>query len=358
MVREYIQSLENEKNVFALIDELNDFPDIDVIAALGHIGDERAVEPLIEVLNNTDDDDTHEYIIKALGYIKGEKVVKPLIKALDSTNSYNRTVAAQAFIWISDERAVAPLIKTLKDTDWNVRYEATRALGSIGNQSSVEPLKEAALNDSNQNVRISARRALKSMNVEISNVTRVENEGNAEGSNDSFKTDENVHVSVKSIGEKRFIGEGVTFYYPENWQEIVPGQLFRADIGVELFVSKREVISQDDYDFYVDGLVKKKKYWDLEDYVESEKEPYNINGEKTIISGEYINIAGVRGYRQDTIEQNILNNTIERVHIFFVKNRLKYELDFQTKFISSSQSNIHVIEDDIKKIVNSCKISI
>ena len=55
----------------------------------------------------------------------------------------NRTV----FRGIGDERALEPLIQALKDEKWNVRVEAASALGKIGDERAVEPLIQVLQNE-------------------------------------------------------------------------------------------------------------------------------------------------------------------------------------------------------------------
>jgi len=61
---------------------------------------------------------------------------------------------------IGDERAVEPLIEALKDDKWYVRRCSVRALGIIGDERAVEPLIEA-LKDDDESVRESVSIALK-----------------------------------------------------------------------------------------------------------------------------------------------------------------------------------------------------
>ena len=78
----------------------------------------------------------------------------------ENSHSSERQAAAKALAKIGDQRAVEPLILVINDTDENVRYVAAEALGKIGNPRAVEPLI-AALNDSDKNVRYIAEIALK-----------------------------------------------------------------------------------------------------------------------------------------------------------------------------------------------------
>lgn len=66
---------------------------------------------------------------------------------------------ADALGRIGDERAVEPLINRISDRSKYVRAGAARALGKIGDSRAVEPLQQL-LNDNTNEVRDAAARAL------------------------------------------------------------------------------------------------------------------------------------------------------------------------------------------------------
>jgi len=135
---------------------------IDAIMALLNIGDERVVEPLIEVLK----DEEYRYknnhsewepqmclmIIEALGEIGDLRAVQPLIKMLKFARTrpeleegqQTRWHAAMALGEIGDSRAVGPLVEVLEDEgeDEEVLVYASEALEMIGEERAVEPLSE------------------------------------------------------------------------------------------------------------------------------------------------------------------------------------------------------------------------
>ena len=141
----------------------------DAVAALGEIGDARAVEPLIKVLSRS-------LPVKRSGMpirIKpagGKKVVgrdvvvvpdvehEPLIHTHGDEDKNVCLAAADVLIGIG-EPAVEPLIKALGDEDKNVRQAVAYMLGRIGDEGAVEPL-EKATDDEDMNVRLAAVRAL------------------------------------------------------------------------------------------------------------------------------------------------------------------------------------------------------
>ncbi len=80
---------------------------------------------------------------QALGIIGDERAVKPLIKALRDDNEYKRgnlyfknlsNYAADALGEIGDTRAMEPLIKLLEDEDDDVRNAAEEALEKLGHE--------------------------------------------------------------------------------------------------------------------------------------------------------------------------------------------------------------------------------
>jgi HEAT repeat protein len=107
--------------------------------ALGKIGDKKAIEVLLEALND------HycfvcEASAKALGRIADERSIDALIEALKyplpNQEKYSqwqrvRANAAEALGKIGDHRALNGLIEALKDEDDNVRFQASNSLHKI-----------------------------------------------------------------------------------------------------------------------------------------------------------------------------------------------------------------------------------
>ncbi|MBM3334025.1 HEAT repeat domain-containing protein, partial [Candidatus Sumerlaeota bacterium] len=85
---------------------------------------------------------------EALGSIGSEKAISPLINALTTDKESDvRGRAAEALGSIGSEKAISPLINALTtDKESYVRWRAAYALGSIGSEKAIEPLK-AALRD-------------------------------------------------------------------------------------------------------------------------------------------------------------------------------------------------------------------
>jgi HEAT repeat protein len=96
--------------------------------ALGQIGGTHAIEALVEAIR---DSWVREAAVVALVKI-GAPAVEALSLSLNDNLSLVRINAAKALGQIKDERAIDPLITLLKDTDLGVRIEAAQALEKLG----------------------------------------------------------------------------------------------------------------------------------------------------------------------------------------------------------------------------------
>ena len=148
------------------------------IEKLGRLGDARAIEPLIDILVDSDKENraAAAKALRALGepqwskWVKGDsddfarlgkskapRAVEPLIKALN--DGAWPVSAAEALGKSGDTRAVKPLIRALRERDEDVRQEAAKALGKLCDTRAVEPLI-GALNDRDKDVCQEAAKAL------------------------------------------------------------------------------------------------------------------------------------------------------------------------------------------------------
>ncbi len=186
-----VKKLRESRNVQGLIFALqHKDPTVqyDAAEALGDIGDERAVEPLLTALKNDetggvrwkaaealskmgtpavaglinalqhDDDDVRWKAAIALGEIGDPQAISPLINLLCDDDRYVRSRSAYALSMIG-EPAVDPLIHALREGDGNLRWGAAIALGKIQNPRAIEPLIRA-LADKYENVRAESAAAL------------------------------------------------------------------------------------------------------------------------------------------------------------------------------------------------------
>ena len=156
--------MDANKDIEALIKTLKHSKDSETRAkaaeALEKIGDNRAVEPLIQALQDRD-----SYVrlrtVLALGALKEGKAVEPIIQVLKGDEEVNvRAGAAWVLGRIGDSSVTVPLINALRDESSQVRLYAAMALGLVGDYRAVTPLRKA-MRDKNNNVREAAYEAVK-----------------------------------------------------------------------------------------------------------------------------------------------------------------------------------------------------
>lgn len=127
--------------------------------ALGIIGNDMALNSLINALFYDTDPDVRSRSAWALGQIKDPIAVFPLIKSLEDQEGSVRSQIAISLGNIGDDLATEPLIWTLQDRDWQVKKCAANALGKIEDPRAVTPLIKT-LNDEDTDVRRKAKMAL------------------------------------------------------------------------------------------------------------------------------------------------------------------------------------------------------
>jgi HEAT repeat protein len=114
-----------------------------VVKALGKICDRRAVDPLVNCFKKEKGSLCRSYALDSLAEIGGVEVVDPLIQALNDKDDDVRFHAASGLGLLRDPRVVGPLIQALKDNSPRVRWRAALSLGEIGDIRAVEPLNLA-----------------------------------------------------------------------------------------------------------------------------------------------------------------------------------------------------------------------
>lgn len=108
------------------------------IQALGEIGDPRAVGPLSNLLKSGDTNLTDlRQAIEALGEIGDVEAVGPLIRVLVGDDrkgdpDFFLSMAAEALGKIGDKRAIEPLVPLLKNESYTARKSAANALEKLG----------------------------------------------------------------------------------------------------------------------------------------------------------------------------------------------------------------------------------
>jgi tRNA (cytidine/uridine-2'-O-)-methyltransferase len=127
--------------------------------ALGIIGDERAVIPLIEALkfNNMR---VNVRVAEALGNIGDRRAFLPLMELLKGEELELDIKVVEASGKIGDERAVEVLCRKLKDDEPELRLSAVKALACLAHTASVEPLMDIIKNDKNLEIKRLAVKAL------------------------------------------------------------------------------------------------------------------------------------------------------------------------------------------------------
>ena len=114
--------------------------------SLGGFKERRLVDPLIAVLENTDEmKSIRASAIISLGALKDERAAAPLLTALSDENAEIRLQAAAALGTLKDAKAVAKLSEMVEnplEAD-NVRAAAVAALGNIGDKTVEDVLMRA-----------------------------------------------------------------------------------------------------------------------------------------------------------------------------------------------------------------------
>lgn len=165
-----IKKLKAKNDINLLIKALNypkskkydDFDKRKAVEALGQAGNKKAVDPLINALDNPS---LRSTAIKALGTIGDQKAVEPILRYTRDSDSDVRRAVANAldalgwkpsddhsrfeYLWAKGkldelvklgEVAVYPLLEILEQGEVFQHIEAAKALGKIGNEKAAEPL--------------------------------------------------------------------------------------------------------------------------------------------------------------------------------------------------------------------------
>ena len=159
-----LSQLGDPRSIDPIIDLIKNEPDEIVkqmaILALGPIGkgDQRIVEPLIELLSSTNPR-FRQYTIIALGQTQNPEIIKPLLKLLNDEDAYVRRACATALSDVKDPATVKEFIRRLDDENAEIRETAARALGKLGDIDAILGLIHA-LNDPTNAVREEAAKSL------------------------------------------------------------------------------------------------------------------------------------------------------------------------------------------------------
>ena len=129
--------------VMPLVDKLNDDEDpVRGLSAefLMFLGDERAVEPLIKALKDRDKE-VRQKAASALIHIKDPRAIEPLLQALGKNEIDHYTISALGD-W-GDHRFIDPLMEKLDDEDEEIRMHVIYALGNFKSVRVVDKLIES-----------------------------------------------------------------------------------------------------------------------------------------------------------------------------------------------------------------------
>ncbi len=119
--------------------------------ALGNIG-QGASEHMMAMLKDKDAS-IRSHAIGVLGMLREKKAYDSFIAALGDEDAEVRMSAAWALRKLADKRAFEPLASLLKDKDERVRVSAGLALAKMGDRRAVEPLIEALKSEKKIGVR-------------------------------------------------------------------------------------------------------------------------------------------------------------------------------------------------------------
>jgi HEAT repeat protein/beta-lactamase regulating signal transducer with metallopeptidase domain len=160
---ETLGKLRDPRAVQALIQALQQDPDPKVRAmaawALGEIEDPAAVSALSTALGSDEDEQVRVQAAEALGNIEDVSAIDALGEAAQDPAVEVRRAAVDALGNMDDSRVVALVIPSLRDDDALVRRSAASALGNIESPQAVEPLI-AVTRDPDLEVRVYALEAL------------------------------------------------------------------------------------------------------------------------------------------------------------------------------------------------------
>lgn len=132
--------------------------------------DERAVQPLLNVVDSDSSTDVRKIAIAALGAIGREtsnrEMVQPLLAIAKDSGNPVRTNAVSALGVLKAEEALPLILEIAQGKQGYDRYVAIWALGNIGGEEAKEVLFDIARNDRDEWVKVDAIKALIDMGDE------------------------------------------------------------------------------------------------------------------------------------------------------------------------------------------------
>jgi HEAT repeat protein len=110
------------------------------IDALGKIGDDSVIKPLVDARNDADDM-TQLVIDLALGRLGDSRALEPLVKALNAHSMWRKHLVVEVLGILGDVEAVPALIGMLHHHEDEICIEAAWSLGALEDERAIEPLQ-------------------------------------------------------------------------------------------------------------------------------------------------------------------------------------------------------------------------
>ncbi len=147
--------------VLLALDSLqSNFMERHCLEALERMGNEEALEPMLERANRRDKD-----AIRILGKIGSDEAIDTIVDYVDADPGMAKTVI-RALGEIGSDEVTQEVADQLVSDDSGVRSHAARALGRIGDTRAIDPLADMLEDDESDSVRASAAWALNQIGTE------------------------------------------------------------------------------------------------------------------------------------------------------------------------------------------------
>ncbi len=125
------------------------------------LGQDSYVKLLIDILKNTRNDNVRISIMKAFGFNGDDRALEPIIELLDSENDVVKTTASETLGKLKTRRAIEKMSAAMlvKERTLSSRILLIQALGNVRNREAVEPLISAMESDEKV-LQVAAKEAL------------------------------------------------------------------------------------------------------------------------------------------------------------------------------------------------------
>ncbi len=168
---------------------------MNAISRIKETGDEKAVAPLVFLLN-ADDGRSQSAVMDALIRM-GDPAVGPMLECWPSLSKDTQKCLTYILMAIGSERAIEALVVLVEGRENLARKEAARALGLLGGKKAAEPLIKA-LKDDNYALRNAAYEALDNVDPDDIDLAAVVREVEAE----CIKNEMGTLDVIRTISEK------------------------------------------------------------------------------------------------------------------------------------------------------------